>query len=67
MRSRIATHSHEVRSLQRYELKSIVAAQLRCAGTAVMAAAAAVLGIAQSNEKPNFDKQPERNLRVTLR
>ena len=33
MRSRIATHSQEVRSLQRYELKSTVAAQLRCAGT----------------------------------
>ena len=27
---------------------------------AVMAAAAAVVGIAQSNEKPDFDKQPER-------
>jgi hypothetical protein len=33
----------------------------------VVAAAAVVLGIAQSNEKPDFDKQPERNLRVTLR
>jgi hypothetical protein len=64
MRSRIATHSQEVRSLQRYELKSTVAAQ---PARAVMAAAAAVLGIAQSNEKPDFDKQPERNLRVTLR
>ena len=31
MRSKIATHSHEVRSLQRYELKSTRrGAQLRC-------------------------------------
>ena len=33
MRSGTATHSQEVRSLQRYELKSTVAAQLGCAGT----------------------------------
>ena len=58
MRSRIATHSQEVRSLRSYVGPA----------RAVMAAAAEVVVTAQSNEKPDFDKQPERILlRVTLR
>jgi hypothetical protein len=60
MRSRIATHSHEVRRVD-------LAAQILVPARAVMAAAAEVVVAAQSNEKPDFDKQPERILRVTLR
>ena len=46
MRSRIATHSQEVRSLRSYVGPA----------RAVMAAAAEVVVTAQSNEKPDFDK-----------
>ena len=54
VRSRIATHSHEVRSLQRYESKSTLPPRY-VAARAVMAARRRWWAL----EKPDFDKQPE--------
>ena len=57
MRSRIATHSQEVRSLRSYVGPARV----------VMAAAAEVVVTAQSNEKPDFDKSRKEFFEFTLR